>query len=75
MSAPSPVRSLRECTIRSAAVEVLSDQSSPIRLWFSVALYLGHSSFHASVTHHGEVSEANGIFAQQATNAPGRGLT
>ena len=55
VSAPSPVRSLRECTIRAAAAKVLSDQSSPIRLWFSVALYLGHSSFHASVTHRGEI--------------------
>ena len=72
LSAPSPVRSLRECTIRSAAAKVLSDQSSPIRLWFSVA---GHSSFHASVTHRGEVSEVNGKFTEQATNAPGTGLT
>ena len=75
LSAPSSVRSLRECTIRSAAEEVLSDQSLPIRLWFSVASYLGHSSFHASVTHGGEVSGWYDTHTEKATNAPGTGLT
>ena len=45
----------------------MSDQSSPIRLWFSVASYLPHSSFHASVTHHSDVSkrQSNGASDQR----------
>ena len=54
---PHPLQSVQCVSVHSAAVKVLSNQSSLIRSWFSVVSYLGHSSFRASVTHHGEVRE------------------